>query len=293
MAVKIRLQRRGRRKHPFYHIVVADARSPRDGKFIEKIGSYNPMVNPAVIDIDTDKALDWLEKGAQPTYTARAILRFKGVLYKKHLLRGVKKGAMTMEEAEKKYEAWIKNKEAKIAKRTEEERAKKDERLKNIFGTPKARVTKADDGAADEVLNVDVEAETPTGEEAEAEEPAEQKTPAAEIATEEKTTEKTPVEEEKPADDEKPDDLKKIEGIGPKIEELLQQNNIATYAVMAETSPADIKKILDEAGSNFAMHDPTTWPEQSRMANLGEWDKLKAWQDELLGGKPEEIKEEE
>ena len=89
MAVKIRLQRKGRRKRPFYHIVVADARAPRDGRFIEKLGTYNPMTSPATIDLDRDAAFEWLMKGAQPTDTARAILRFKGVLYKKHLDRGV------------------------------------------------------------------------------------------------------------------------------------------------------------------------------------------------------------
>lgn len=117
MAVKMRLQRKGRKKRPFYHIVVADARSPRDGRFIERLGSYNPMTKPATIDIDRDKAYDWLMKGAQPTDTVRAILRFKGVYYKKHLMRGVKKGAMTAEEAENKHQEWVEAKEAKIAAR--------------------------------------------------------------------------------------------------------------------------------------------------------------------------------
>ena len=86
MPVKIRLARRGRRKQPYYHIIVADARAPRDGKFIEKIGSYNPMTKPATIELDREKAFEWLNKGAQPTDTARAILRFKGVMYKNCLL---------------------------------------------------------------------------------------------------------------------------------------------------------------------------------------------------------------
>ena len=107
MAVKIRLARRGRKKNPFYHIVVADARAPRDGKFIEKIGSYNPQTVPATIELDRDKAYDWLGKGAQPTDTVNAILKFKGVLYKKHLNRGVSKGALTQEEADKKLSEWI------------------------------------------------------------------------------------------------------------------------------------------------------------------------------------------
>ena len=107
MPVKIRLQRQGRRKAPYYHIVIADVRAPRDGKFIEKIGSYNPMTVPATIELDREKAYDWLNKGAQPTDTARAILRFKGVLYRKHLMRGVKKGALTVEQADEMYQKWI------------------------------------------------------------------------------------------------------------------------------------------------------------------------------------------
>lgn len=122
MPVKIRLQRKGRKKAPFYHIVIADARAPRDGRFIEKIGTYNPMTKPATIDLDRDKAYEWLFKGAQPTETVRSILRFKGVLYKKHLNRGVKKGAMTQEEADKMYQEWIDAKEAKIEVRRQQTR---------------------------------------------------------------------------------------------------------------------------------------------------------------------------
>lgn len=119
MAVKIRLARRGRKKQPFYHIVVADARAPRDGKFIEKIGSYNPLTVPATIELDREKAYDWLTKGAQPTDTVRAILRFKGVLMKKHLQRGVKKGAFDQEKADALLNEWIAAKEAKIQARIE------------------------------------------------------------------------------------------------------------------------------------------------------------------------------
>ena len=120
MPVKIRLQRRGRKKSPFYHIVVADARAPRDGRFIEKLGTYNPMTKPATIELNRDSAYEWLMKGAQPTDTARAILRFKGVMYRKHLERGVKKGALTQEQAMEKYQAWIDVKEEKIAARRAE-----------------------------------------------------------------------------------------------------------------------------------------------------------------------------
>lgn len=114
MSVKMRLARHGRKRYAFYHIVVANSRAPRDGRYIERIGSYNPNTNPATIDLDFDKAFDWLEKGAQPTDTVRAILSYKGVLYKKHLAGGVKKGALTPEEAERKFEAWMTEKEAKI-----------------------------------------------------------------------------------------------------------------------------------------------------------------------------------
>ena len=137
MPVKIRLQRRGRRKQPFYHIVVADVRSPRDGRFIEKIGIYNPMTAPATIDLDRDRAYDWLMKGAQPTDTARAILRFKGVMYKKHLMRGVEKGALTAEEADVKYKEWIDSKEAKIEARRLQAVAEKKARMEAISGKPK------------------------------------------------------------------------------------------------------------------------------------------------------------
>ncbi len=114
MAVKIRLARRGKKGYAYYHIVVADSRAPRDGKFIEQIGTYDPNRNPASITLQFDKAVDWLDKGAQPTDTARTILSHQGVLYKKHLLGGVKKGAFTLEEAEAKFAKWLSEKESQI-----------------------------------------------------------------------------------------------------------------------------------------------------------------------------------
>ena len=134
MAVKIRLQRKGRKKRPFYHIVIADARAKRDGKFIEKIGTYNPMTSPATINIDRDRAYDWLMKGAQPTETARAILRIKGVLYRKHLQRGVKKGALTQEQANGMYQDWIDAKDAKIQARFDQTAEQQKKRLQEISG---------------------------------------------------------------------------------------------------------------------------------------------------------------
>lgn len=119
MSVKIRLQRYGRKQAPYYHIVVADARAPRDGKFIENIGSYLPNSQPAKIELNFEKAVNWLMKGAQPTDTCRAILSYKGVLYKKHLLEGVTKGALTTEAADAKFNAWMDEKNSKVVAHTD------------------------------------------------------------------------------------------------------------------------------------------------------------------------------
>ena len=114
MATKIRLARHGKKGKPFYHIVTADSRAKRDGRYIERIGSYNPNTNPATIEIDFDRALYWVGVGAQPTDTVRAMLSYRGVLYKNHLLIGVKKGALTAEQAEEKFSKWLAEKESKI-----------------------------------------------------------------------------------------------------------------------------------------------------------------------------------
>lgn len=119
MATKIRLQRFGKKGKPFYHVVVADARAPRDGKFIERLGSYNPNTNPATIELNFDKAVKWVLNGAEPTDTARAILSYKGVLYKKHLEGGIRKGALTQEQADAKFATWLETKAGKISGKTE------------------------------------------------------------------------------------------------------------------------------------------------------------------------------
>ncbi len=131
MPVKIRLQRHGKKGKPFYWIVAADARSKRDGKYLEKIGTYNPNVNPAVIDLDIDEAVKWLQNGAQPTDTAKAILSYKGAMLKNHLVGGVRKGALTEEQAEEKFQAWLEEKAAKISAKTDDlAKAKADEKAK-------------------------------------------------------------------------------------------------------------------------------------------------------------------
>jgi small subunit ribosomal protein S16 len=133
MAVKIRLARHGKKGYPFYHIVVANSRSPRDGRFIEKIGTYNPNTNPATIDLKSDRALYWLGVGACPTDTCRLILSSKGILLKKHLLEGVKKGALTQEDVDTKFDAWLAAKEAKV-------QAKKIELEQNVRKQQHARI---------------------------------------------------------------------------------------------------------------------------------------------------------
>lgn len=183
MPVKIRLQRKGRRKAPFYHIVVADSRSPRDGKFIEKLGVYNPMTKPATIDLDRDLAFDWLNKGAQPTDTARAILRFKGVLYRRHLAGAVKKGVMTEEQAQAKYEEFIAQKDEKVAARFAQTAQEKADYYAKLSGTPpviKEAPVEEEAPGTEEDAPADAEVEA-TVEAPEAEAPA-----AEEAATEEK-----------------------------------------------------------------------------------------------------------
>lgn len=161
MATKIRLQRHGKKGRPFYHVVVADSRAPRDGKFIERIGSYNPNTNPATIDLNFDKAVDWVVKGAQPTDTARAILSYKGVLYKKHLLDGVKKGAFDEATAESKFNTWLESKGAKIEGKIESLAKSKEEAKKaaleaeakkkqEIEAAVKAKNTPAEEEVAEE-----------------------------------------------------------------------------------------------------------------------------------------------
>jgi small subunit ribosomal protein S16 len=164
MAVKIRLQRHGRKKAPFYHIVIADARAPRDGKFIEKIGTYNPMTVPATIDINRDAAYSWLTKGAQPTDTVAAILRFKGVMFRKHLMRGVAKGSMTEEQAMEKYNAFLETKEKKVSDRFAQTIENKKKVREQVFGTPKA--PKVKEVPAPEVVEevVEVVEEAPVAE---------------------------------------------------------------------------------------------------------------------------------
>jgi small subunit ribosomal protein S16 len=189
MPVKIRLARHGRKRHAYYHIVVANSRAPRDGRYIERIGSYNPNTNPATIELDFDKALDWLQKGAQPTDTARAILSYRGVMMKKHLLEGAKKGAFDEAEAEKRFEAWMTEKESKIQAKVTRLAAESDEAYKAMLEAE----AKVNEARAAEIAkrNADLaaEAKAANAEEAaeEASEEAATEEPAADDSAEENT----------------------------------------------------------------------------------------------------------
>lgn len=162
MPVRLRLQRHGRRKRPFYHIVAADARSPRDGKFIEKLGTYNPMTVPATIELDRMASYKWIMKGAQPSDTVRAILRFKGVMYFKHLMRGVEKGALSQEEASKKFEEWIESKESGAAARREAEAQKTAKFHQDLSGkVPEIKVPEPEPVVEAAAPAAEAEAEAP------------------------------------------------------------------------------------------------------------------------------------
>lgn len=172
MAVKIRLQRHGKKDSAFFHVVVADGRAPRDGKFIEKLGTYNPNSNPATIDINFDSTLSWLMKGAQPTDTCRAILSYKGVMMKKHLLEGVKKGALTEAQVEQKFNKWLDEKSGKIVGKkerlTKESTQQINARLKAETAAKDAKAAKvAAKNAASAVTETEAPAnDTPASEEA-------------------------------------------------------------------------------------------------------------------------------
>jgi len=198
MAVRIRLARKGRKRTAYYHVVVADSRSPRDGRYIEKIGIYNPITNPATIELDFNKALGWLQNGAIPSETCRAILSVKGVLIKKHLLEGVKKGAFDEAEATKRFEAWMKQNEEKIeARKSGLEKSQDDAIDKRLAAEKKineARAARLAKRQADLAAKAEAEAnpKPEPAEEAPVETPAE--APATDEAAPEAAAEKKPAE---------------------------------------------------------------------------------------------------
>jgi len=220
MATRIRLQRRGRKKRAFFQIVVADTRAPRDGRYIEKIGSYNPMTNPATITLNVDRATEWVMTGAQPSDIAAAILRYKGVMFKKHLQVGVNKGAVTQEDADKRFAAWVEEKEAKIE-------ANKVS-LNDSLNATNAAILKAET-AKKEAIAAKVIAKNNPEMEAETTEESTEETPVAEEVTEE-----TPaVEVEAPAEE------------APAKEEKTEEAPAAEVEAPAEEAPAKEEKTED------------------------------------------------
>ena len=193
MPVKIRLQRHGKKGKPFFWIVAADSRAKRDGRFLEKLGTYNPNTNPAAIDINIDNSVQWLQNGAQPTDTARTILSDKGVLLKKHLIDGVSKGALTMEQVEEKFSAWVTEKEQAVANKKNklaDDKAKvKAEALKAEEAVNQARIAAAEEAAAEAVAEE-------AAAEAVAEEATEDAVEEAQAAEETAETPEAPVTEE-------------------------------------------------------------------------------------------------
>ena len=196
MSVKIRLARRGRKKQAIYDVVVADARAPRDGRFIEKLGTYNPNTNPASININTERALTWLLNGAQPTDTVKAMLSYRGVMLKKHLQVGVLKGAITQEQADAKFEAWLSEKETKIAGKTDSiNKAKQDLRDKALAAEAAKNQARLDAiQAREDEAKAAIAAEEAAAAAAAA--PAVEEAPVAEAPVEE-----TPAVEEAPAEE--------------------------------------------------------------------------------------------
>jgi len=209
MATRIRLQRHGKKGKPFFHLVAADSRAKRDGKFIEKLGTYNPTANPAVIDINFDATLAWVQTGAEMSDTARAILSYKGVLYKNHLLNGVKKGALTAEQVEERFNQWLAEKSAKI-----------DGKITGLVKN--AEKEKADRMAAEVAANAAKAAAVVAKNTPEVEEVAAEEAPA----TEEVVAEEAPATEEVVAEE------------APATEEVVAEEAPATEEVVAEEAPA-------------------------------------------------------
>lgn len=312
MPVKLRLKRQGRKKAAHYAIVAADVRAPRDGRFIQKIGYYNPITQPARVHIDHDAAINWLANGAQPTLTVKHLLRHAGVTLKYALIKQGK----DEETVERIYNQWLDEKRAAKKKKfimvdvhdkaleSIPEASKPVKPAPAPVAEPEPVVEEApaeepevlaaaapvvEEAPAPEPV---VEEPAPVVEEAPAPEPvAEEPAPVVEEAPapEPVAEEPAPVVEEAPAKKPaKPDDLRKIEGIGPKIAEKLNNAGINTFAELATAEVDRLKEILAAAGPRYSMHNPTSWPQQSQLAADGKWDELKVLQDHLDGGREPE-----
>ncbi len=244
----MRLARHGRKRYAYYHIVVADSRAPRDGRYIERIGSYNPNTNPATIDLDFDKAYDWLVKGAQPTDTVKAILSYKGVLYKKHLMGGVQKGAFDEAEAEKRLDNWLTEKDAKIQAKIDRLANDADAEIKKqLAAEAKVKEAKA---AAVAAKNAELAAEARAAKaEAETEEEivAEAEPEVAEVEVQVPEAEPEVTEVEEPAAEVEPEaepETAKVEEPATETEE--KAEDTAAEATEETEAPAEEETPKDE-----------------------------------------------
>ena len=253
MATRIRLQRHGKKGKAFFHLVAADSRSKRDGKFIEKLGTYNPVANPAVIEINFDNTLAWLQKGAEMSETARAILAYKGVLHKNHLLKGVAKGALTLEQAEEKFAKWLVEKDSKIeGKKDSLSNTATKEKNARMKAEAEANIAKA---AAIEAKNTPVEEviaeeaaseESPAMDDSTSEEAVAEEVVAEEVVAEEVVAEEVPVAEEVVAE-EVPVAEEVVAEDAPVAEEVVAEEAPAAEEVVAEEAPAVEDSSAEEA----------------------------------------------
>ncbi|MDG1659622.1 MAG: 30S ribosomal protein S16, partial [Crocinitomicaceae bacterium] len=224
MATKIRLQRHGKKGKPFYHMVAADSRAKRDGRFIEKLGTYNPNTNPATVDLNFERTLHWVQVGAEMSDTARALLSYKGILHKNHLLNGVKKGAFTAEQAEEKFSKWLEEKDAKIQTKVDS--------LSSAATKVEADRMKAETAIKEARAKAIAEKNAPVEEAAPATEAVE-----AEVTSAEETTEATT--EEAPAVEEVKEEAPVVEAAAeetPAVEEAKEEAPVVEAA--AEETPA-------------------------------------------------------
>jgi small subunit ribosomal protein S16 len=250
MPVRIRLQRHGKKGKPFYWVVAADSRSPRDGRYLEKLGVYNPNTNPATVDINIDASVKWLDNGAQPSDTARTLLSYRGVMLKHHLNGGVRKGAFSAEEAEKKFEAWLEEKQVKIQAKVEGLSADEAKAKAAAFAAEKA----VNEKRIAEAAAAEAPAEEEVAEEAAAEEaPAAEATPEVEAATEEAAAEEATPEveaaaEEAPAEVEAAPEAAAEEEAPAEVE--------AAPEAAAEEAPAEVEAAPEAAPEAAAEEAP-------------------------------------
>ena len=239
MATRIRLQRHGKKGKPFFHLVAADSRAKRDGKFIEKLGTYNPTANPAVIDINFERTLSWVQTGAEMSDTARAILSYKGVLYKSHLINGVKKGALTMEQVEERFTLWVNEKESKIINKIDGLAAKaiasKNAKMKSEADANIAKAAQIElkNTVVEQVAAEETQAEETVTEEEVAEETPAEQTVSEEVAEEttaEQTVSEEVVAEETPAEETVTEEV---------VAEETTAEETVTEEVVAEETPAE------------------------------------------------------